>query len=168
MLVKRRLYWILPLLLSSFVLSHMSFASAQQDSPNFLTYTNTDLGFTIKYPSDWIVNDTKIASDNTVKFNSADGIGHFLVSIGNATQELMTIDTMNNDTAKANALRTFITRTVPGANILELDVSRYFLSGHPATRLVDIESYGRPGGLPTSSQPYYLKAMTYTVDLLPY
>jgi hypothetical protein len=57
MFCKGRLYWISSLLISSLVLStlesNVPAASAQQDNPNFLTYTNTDLAFTMKYPSDW-------------------------------------------------------------------------------------------------------------------
>jgi hypothetical protein len=57
MLCKGRLSWTLPLLFSSLVLSNIAsnilVASAQQNTTNFLTYTNTDLGFTMKYPSDW-------------------------------------------------------------------------------------------------------------------
>src|ERR687885_2187798 len=57
MLYKGRLYWTLPLFFSSLVLSNIASnipaAGAQQNTTNFLTYTNTDLGFTIKYPSDW-------------------------------------------------------------------------------------------------------------------
>ena len=56
MLCKGR-YWILPLLVSSFVLSNIAsdipVASAQQNTTNFLTYTNTNIGFTMKYPSNW-------------------------------------------------------------------------------------------------------------------
>jgi hypothetical protein len=39
-----------------FLLSLSTQALAQANS-NFLTYTNTDLGFTMKYPSDWTVDD---------------------------------------------------------------------------------------------------------------
>src|SRR5919202_716697 len=57
MICKGRLYWMLPLFLSSFLLSNvtcnMRVARAQPHTMNFLTYANTDLGFTIKYPSDW-------------------------------------------------------------------------------------------------------------------
>jgi PsbP-like protein len=50
----------------------MRVASAQQHTMNFLTYTNTDLGFTIKYPSDWksmVTNGS--AGSNYVVFISA-------------------------------------------------------------------------------------------------
>jgi hypothetical protein len=79
-----------------------SLADAQQHNANFLTYTNTNLGFTIKYPSDWTVNTTKISSDHRVKFTSADGIRNVLVEVRNATDEQMAIATTNDESAKAN------------------------------------------------------------------
>jgi hypothetical protein len=130
-------------------------ARAQQDSANFLTYTNTDLGFTIKYPSGWTVDTTKIVSDHRVKFTSADGIGNVLVEVRNATDEQMAIATTNDESAKANGVRRLLS---PNENLLELDVTRYFLSGHPAIRLVEIVSEHH-----SSSQLYDLKGMTYTV-----
>jgi hypothetical protein len=54
------------------------------------------------------------------------------------------------NSAKANAIRETLRSD---ENILELDVSRYFLSGHPAIRIIE-----------TSSEPG-LKAMTYNVLL---
>jgi|SRR5919205_3922440 hypothetical protein len=38
--------------------------NAQQDSTNFLTYTNANLGFTIKYTPDWTVDESNIAIRN--------------------------------------------------------------------------------------------------------
>ncbi len=56
--------WYLPLLFMSFIvpsiLSGIPSAGAQQDGTKFLTYTNTDLGFIIKYPPDWTANDSSI------------------------------------------------------------------------------------------------------------
>jgi hypothetical protein len=45
------------------ILYNMPLAGAQQDNTNFLTYTNTDLGFTIKYPSDWTVDESGVSND---------------------------------------------------------------------------------------------------------
>jgi len=127
-----------------------SLAGAQQDSTNFLTYTNTDLGFTIKYPSDWTVDDANVTNDQTVKFTSADRVGHLFVMIGNATQAQIVVANMNNESEKANAIRESLSSN---ENLLELDTNRYFLSGHPAIRLVE-----------TSSQ-LDIKAMVYNVLL---
>lgn len=35
------------------IVFNIPLARAQQDNASFLTYTNTGLSFTIKYPSDW-------------------------------------------------------------------------------------------------------------------
>ena len=42
----------------------MQVASAQQHTMNFLTYTDTDLGFTIKYQPDWKSTGTKGSDAN--------------------------------------------------------------------------------------------------------
>jgi PsbP-like protein len=145
---------ILASFILSFILSVIAYntipATAQQDSSNFLTYTNIDLGFTMKYPSDWTVDDTNVTNDQTVKFTSADRAGHLLVMIGNATQTQIVVTNMNNESEKANAIRESLSSN---ENLLELDTSRYFLSGHPAVRLVE-----------TSSQ-LDLKAMVYNTIL---
>jgi hypothetical protein len=56
--------------------------SKDTTTSNFLTYTNTDYGFTLKYPPDWIVVDVtnKTSSLTGVKFTSPDGIGNVIVS----------------------------------------------------------------------------------------
>jgi hypothetical protein len=110
---------------------------AQQASTNFLTYTNRDLGFTMKYPSDWTVNNTRVTNNHTVRFTSADRVRHLFVTIRNATPAEMIIATMNDDSEKANAVRESLNSN---ANLLELDTSRYFLSGHAAIRLRNIFS----------------------------
>jgi PsbP-like protein len=143
------MFWIA--LLSFFlllVLSDIAYipASAQQDSANFLTYTNTYLGFTMKYPSSWTIKDTNVTNDHTVRFTSPDRVGRLSVTIENATAAQMIIGTMNEESEKSNAIRETLN---PNLNLLELDTSRYFLSGQHAIRLVE-----------RSSQPD-LKAMIY-------
>jgi PsbP-like protein len=160
MFCKSQPFWILPSLVSLMMLSVIAFnvpiVRAQQDSTNFLTYTNTDLGFTIKYPSDWSVNDSKIVSEHSVGFFSPDRRGIVYVEIANETFDQTTIDAMN-DSAKANAIRTNLS---PNAKILELDVSRYYLSGHPAIRFIEIRSFGG-AEQSMSSKPYDEKTMIY-------
>jgi hypothetical protein len=92
-----------------------------------------------------------------VKFTSADGIGNVLVEVRNATDEQMAIATTNDESAKGNGVRRLLS---PNESLLELDVTRYFLSGHPAIKLVEIVSEHS-----SSAQPYDLKGMTYTVFL---
>jgi len=64
----------------------MPVAHAQQDNTNFLTYANTDLGFTIKYPPYWAVNNSNVVNGHKVIFTSADRVGIVFVQIQNATQ----------------------------------------------------------------------------------
>jgi photosystem II reaction center protein PsbP len=95
MICKGRLYWMLPLFLLSFVLSNvtcnMRVASAQQHTTNFLTYTDTDLGFTIKYPSDWKSTVTKgsggsnyVVFYSALDFSSGRNISTVLVGVADA------------------------------------------------------------------------------------
>jgi hypothetical protein len=82
--------------------------------------------------------------------------GIVYVEIANETFDQTTIDAMN-DSAKANAIRTNLS---PNAKILELDVSRYYLSGHPAIRFIEIRSFGG-AEQSMSSKSYDEKNMIY-------
>ena len=66
-----------------------------------------------------------------------------------------------NDTAKTNTIRTHLT---PSENLIELDVIHYLLSGHPAIRILETQSFGGLGQ-PISSKPYDAKGMIYSVVL---
>ena len=69
------------LLLIPLTLSHiLPYAIAQQDKTNFLTYTNTDYGFTLKYPSNWTVNATDI-NGSGFRIYSPDGVAFVVVHI---------------------------------------------------------------------------------------
>jgi hypothetical protein len=84
----------------------------------FLIYTNTNLGFTIKYPSDWATDEGGIVSGQTVRFTSADGVGNVVVGIENASPELRGISNMND-------LANFITSHLStGPKLLEIDSNR--------------------------------------------
>jgi len=54
-----------------------------------------------------------------------------------------------------------------GEKLLELDISRYLLSGHPAIRLVEIQSFGGLGQphSPQYPEPHDTKAMLYNLIL---
>jgi hypothetical protein len=156
---------MLPLLFLSFIvpsiLSGIPSAGAQQDGTKFLTHTNTDLGFIIKYPPDWTVNDSSIVNGHKVtSFTSPDRLGIVFVQIQNATQGEIAVYNMN-DSAKTNTIRLHLT---PGERLIELDVTRYLLSGHPAIRIIETQSFGGPGQ-PISSKPYDAKGMIYNVIL---
>jgi hypothetical protein len=155
---------ILLLLLSFSTLSltvyNISIAAAEHDNANFITYTNTDLGFTIKHPSSWTANDSNIVNGHKVTFTSAAKVGIVFVQIENATEREIEVYNMNNS-AKTNTIRAHLT---PGETLLELDVSHYVLSGHPAIRIIETQSFGGPGE-PISSKPYNAKGMIYNVIL---
>lgn len=114
MLYKCQVTWILLLHISfstfSVIIAYNNTptAVAQNDNANLLTYTNTQLGFTIKYPSHWTVNNSNIVNGHKVIFTSADRVGVVFVQIHNATQREITIYNMN-DSAKTNAIRTHLT-----------------------------------------------------------
>jgi hypothetical protein len=142
----------------------MQLASAQQDTTNFLTYTNTDLGFTIKYPSGWTVDKSAMVNDSVVAFISPDRVGTVSVGIGNATTRQIELSNLNDDSAMINAIKSNL---YGGEKLLELDVSRYIISDHPAIRLVEIQSFGG-AGQPQSLQypePHDTKAMLYNLIL---
>ena len=107
--------------------------ASSQDNTNFLTYTNTDLGFTIKYPSDWLVNE----SNTALGLKSPDGAGFVLVSTSN----------LPNGTSMSGEelAKTFISHQPFGFRPIEVNTNNYFLSGHPAARIIGIAGFGRPG-----------------------
>ena len=47
-----------------------------------------------------------------------------------------------NDWAKTNTIRTHLK---PGEKLIELNVSHYLLSGHPAIRIIETQNFGRLG-----------------------
>ena len=165
MFCKRPVVWVLLLLFMLFiflsVVNEIPFTRAQQNNANFITYTNTNLGFTIKHPSDWTVSDSnnnKVNGHKVVSFTSPDRVGVVFVQIQNATQYEIAVYNMN-DTAKSNTIRTHLT---PGEKLIELDVNHYVLSGHSAIRIIETQSFGGPRE-PISSKPYDAKGMIYSV-----
>ncbi len=130
---------------------------AQTDSGGaFLTYTNVNYGFTMKYPPNWTVHDTTMSNytgERGVKFTTPDGSGFLLVSISNQT----------NETGRSveDAAKGFIAHPLTGAKLLEFNANTYFLSGHPAIRALAMASFGGPGE-PGASQgivPHDMKMM---------
>jgi PsbP-like protein len=145
--------------LSVIVVYNILIAAAQNENVNLLTYTNTDLGFTIKYPLNWTVNNSNIVNGHrVVSFTSPDKVGLAFVQIENATQSEIAVYNTNNS-AKTNTIRTHLT---PGEKLIELDVNHYVLSGHPAIRIIETQSFGGPGQ-PISSKPYDAKGIVYSI-----
>ena len=164
---KSRLLCILPSPVSVFILSiithNIPLANAQQDNTNFLTYTNTKLGFTIKYPPDWTVDESNIAIRKEVIFVPPDKGAIVGVMIGNLTPEeaaLINASSFAITNASANQIPSNLSSS---AKLLEINPNGYFLSGHRAIRLVQIQSYGGPGQpySPQYPEPHDAKIMTY-------
>ena len=123
---------MLLLFLSSFLLSNvtcnMRVASAQQHTMNFLTYANTDLGFTIKYPSDWKSIVTKgSGGSNYVIFISALDFS----SGRNISTVLVGVDDVN-----ATTLDELISQYKSSSERKIIDESKTTLSGLPAHKIV--------------------------------
>ena len=122
---------MLPLFLSSFVLSNMTcnmrVASAQQHTMNFLTYANTDLGFKIKYPSDWKSTVTKgSGGSNYVVFYPV----LYFSSGRNISTVLVGVDDVN-----ATTLDELISQYKSSERKI-IDESKTTLSGLPAHKIV--------------------------------
>ena len=102
----------------------MPLANAQQDNANFLTHTNTDFSFTIKYPSYWTVDESGMSTNHWVRFMSADGpcsLGGIIVPVQNATPTETSIG--NNMDAFANYI---ISHLSHGTKFLQLDKNGTF------------------------------------------
>jgi hypothetical protein len=146
MLCKGRGYWILPLLILSFIfpgiVSEISFARAQ-DNPSFLTYTNTNLGFTFKYPPDWKVYEYEVESGGVITLESPDKVGSVLASVD-------TLKPNETGITLQQYLKTYLQKqkfAASNIHLLEVNTNSYALSGHPAVRIIEIETlnYGDPG-----------------------
>ena len=126
------LFILLSLLTLSFI-PHKATAqpSSTSTTGDLLTYTNTDFGFTIKYPADWGINDKDIRGSGFI-LESPDTVGNILVSIANLRP---------NETGLS---LDFISRHSLSGRVLELNTNTYFLSGHPAARVIEIQNYGTP------------------------
>ena len=175
MYCKSQLPWILPSLIWFLILSvtayNIPIARAQQDNnnTNFLTYTNTNLGFTIKYPSDWTVDESNMPIRNEVVFAPPDKGGIVGVMTENLTPEEAARINASSSSSIKNASATQIPSNLSSSTkLLEFDPNGYyFLSGHHAIRLIEIQSYGGPGQ-PYSRQypqPHDAKIMLYGILL---
>jgi hypothetical protein len=139
---------VLMLVVFSFAFSlSLSTQALAQVNSTFLTYTNTDLGFTIKYPSDWTVNESGIANDKTVDFKSAASGGFLRVVSINNTGTLTKDEVANYITSNLTAFGS--------GKLLEVDKDGYFLSGHPAVRAI----------IGSEQPPLELKTMDYILPI---
>jgi PsbP-like protein len=149
--------FIILLFLLSSIFYGPSLVGAQQDSANFLTYTNTDLGFTIKYPSDWTVNESKISDTAPTTFTSHDRAGQVLISNSNLKPNETS---MSWEDLVKNFSKTIKIMEQAGFRPIELNTNNYFLSGHPAVRMITISSFRDSQGI-----SHDLQMMSFTTIL---
>jgi hypothetical protein len=118
---------LLPLLLMT-----PAIAYAEGQTKNFLTYTNTNYGFTIKYPADWNVDDSNISSMG-VLFGK---IGQGDVQVW---RSLATVANPANESLEHVIKNILVYQQAHGFRLMELNTNTYFLSGHPAIRVVGVQ-----------------------------
>jgi hypothetical protein len=147
---------------SVFIVILAFFISVRAQAEDFVPYTYPTYPFTIKYPIDWSIQDIK-KNATGVLFKSPDGFGNVLVTFKNTTIPLQ------------NMYSRLLLMESHGFKLLEFNNNTYYLSDHPAIRIVGIQSYGEKGepsptaGLPTHdakimSLSIELAGKLYTVD----
>ncbi|HZA06663.1 MAG TPA: hypothetical protein VE619_03080, partial [Nitrososphaeraceae archaeon] len=132
-------------------------------------YTNTNLGFTIKYPSDWTVDESNMPIRNEVVFAPPDKGGIVGVMTENLTPEEAA--RINASSSSSSSIKNASATQIPSnlsssTKLLEFDPNGYyFLSGHHAIRLIEIQSYGGSGQpySPQYPQPHDAKIMLYGI-----
>jgi photosystem II reaction center protein PsbP len=136
--------------LSSVLLPNLSTQALAQVNSSFLTYTNTDLGFTMKYPSDWTI-DEKNVSSFTVRFISPDIYKDGIASV-HTFETGKTIEGVANSLSSNESLD-----EAHGVKLIEVDKNGYFLSGHPALRIIYSQRF--------VTEPHDLKFMGFVAIL---
>ena len=102
-------------------------------SQNFLLYTNPDDDFKIWYPSKWSINEGNIIHSGVV-IASPDGAGKILVSVINISP------LESRMTPSELAKSVLSSQNDNRSRLIELDANNYFLSGHPAVKIVQIKN----------------------------
>ena len=102
-------------------------------SENFLLYTNPDDDFKVWYPSDWSINEGNITHSGVV-IGSPDRAGKILVSAINISP------TESKMTPAELATSILSSQNDRRSRFIELDATNYFLSGHPAVKIVQIRN----------------------------
>jgi hypothetical protein len=72
-----------------------------QNTVNFLTYTNPNLGFTIEYPDEWMVNEN--IEPDIVYIGPGDISTSFIINIEPAEDPNMTLEELGNMIVQANS-----------------------------------------------------------------
>lgn len=101
-----------------------------------LTYTNVNYGFTIKYPSDWNVDDSNITGMGVVFGKEPQGD----VQVVRISDPDIHLKEKYNITLEHDIrVHVLVLMQANGFRLIELNSNTYFLSGHPAVRVVGIQ-----------------------------
>jgi len=117
-----------------FIVTLALLISVRAQAEDFVSYTYHTYPFTIKYPMDWSIQDIKNATG--VLFKSPDEFGNVLVTIKKTTIPL------------DNMFDKLVLMESHGFKLLEFNNNTYYLSDHPAIRIVGIQSYVGEGESP--------------------
>jgi hypothetical protein len=103
-------------------------------SQHFVLYTNPDKDFKIWYPSDWSINEGNITHSGAV-IESPDKAGRIIVSARNVSpiESRMTPPELAKSVLSSS-------QNDSRSRFIELDASNFFLSGHPAVKIVQIRN----------------------------
>ncbi|HJT47047.1 MAG TPA: PsbP-related protein [Nitrososphaeraceae archaeon] len=119
-----------------------------QDNTSFLTYTNTEMGFAMKYPPDWKVRENDVLRRYKVMFIPPNRGAYVAVGItSNVTPEVLARMKASEEQAPSSMS--------PGIRHFEGDYKHFSLSGYPAVRIIRTKNYEGPW------QPYDVKGMVY-------
>ncbi|HYY50852.1 MAG TPA: hypothetical protein VE643_08265 [Nitrososphaeraceae archaeon] len=105
-------------------------------SQRFVLYTNPDKDFKIWYPSDWSINEGNITHSGAI-IASPDKTGRIVVSARNASpiESSMTPPELAKSVLSSS-------QNDSRSRLIELDANNFFLSGHPAVKIVQIRNNG--------------------------
>jgi hypothetical protein len=129
-------------------------ATAQQDNADFLTYTNTRLGFTFKYPSDWKIYESEVGSSGFISLYSPGSAG---LNTTTSSGIGVSVDTLRpNETGLSLEQYAKVSLDLDrqySSNVkpLEINTNSYALSGHPAGRIIETSTLDKEGFLPVKT-----------------
>lgn len=124
----KAIYTILILTILAFVIP------AEAQTQDWKSYTMST--FTVEYPSDWRwTNDTTARGTNVFTFHAPANLANVMFCI-------------SNDPALSRKITHLLQQPGYGWRMTEIYNNSYYLSGHPATRIIGIQHYGGPGESP--------------------
>ena len=124
-------------------------------SQRFVLYTNPDKDFKIWYPSDWSINEGNITHSGAI-IASPDKAGRIIVSARNVSpiESSMTAPELAKSVLSSS-------QNDSRSRFIELDANNFFLSGHPAVKIVQIRNNGT--GLEDSADVQYKSLSLVTI-----